>query len=345
MMVPDTLGSTRINLCRPSPITSNLTAPIKLDLAPAPDLPLRLFRVVSEVETATVASYRDIAADFANIIPTLRPLLEDLPSVQDYGSEKWTRAVDQSHRLLRDIEHWRTFKLPAAGLHMIPIDNTSSPMISQQATRSLVMHNAVGCIEGFITRHWLTMGKTNSTPQLVLHDVCLRNAVRAVDTIPTIRTLLHTRHAPMVSTFIAACLFNAATCFAIPVLRAANAAASVPDLPSWPEDVSPQHTGVANVAIAVNDPEIKQYASYILQILDTLVALNAFPCGELAQNRLVGLIEQYGLRDASSATIAPALPSGAETLWAGEPDGTEMFSGLWDELLELDPAVWQSLLG
>lgn len=322
-----------MNICRPTLSSHDLLAPIHLDL-PGSDLPLRLFRVKSQEEYRICASYRELMTDFSDVMPKVHRLMTTLPSAERYGSDEWAKAVEETYKVQQEMREWREKKLPLAGLVVGPVD-PESPLSCHRQARSVLFHHAVGCVEGIITRHWLTMGKFGSALQQHLHDECLMNAQRAFNTIPTVRALLETRHAPFVSTFIVCGLFNAATCFAIPLLRAVNAMDKVV-LPAWPEEVIPSAEQKINTLAVFNQADIKQYANNILIILDVLAAFNALPCGKLAQDRLEALIQQFGLRSVPQTHT--------ETLWTGM-EMMDPFPGLWDELLQMDPGVWEGLLG
>lgn len=375
-MAPDILRDVRVNLCRPSRPRNTLHSPIKLALAGSADLPLRVFRIRSEEELQLSGIYQETILDFSLFLPRVRHLTEILASDDPNSTHE---ALNYSNRLQEEMREWREVKLPGVRLqlpqvHEIELD---SPASCHRAARALLMHSAVICIEGYITRHWLTRGREGPPLQRYLHDESLHNAQRSFDSIPVVRAMLATRHAPFVSSFIVFGLFNAATCFAIPLLRAVHvmtgrAEEQIRIMPTWPEGepipslIPKPHSPPANSPPTFYpDADIKRYASNILVVLDMLSILNALPCGKLAQDRLERLVQQFDLRQTpvvghdiySRATMADntatpwdsAAAGGNLGEFAGEralgvQDPVDSFPGMWDELLQLDPGIWQDLL-
>lgn len=381
-MSPDLPRNLRINLCRPSPPIGTLQAPIKLALPGQVDLPLRLFRLRSEEEFHLNTVFRDTMLDFSDVLLRVRQLLE--LSASNAPAEE---TLMQAGRLQQELQDWRQVRVPNAGLRLLGVSDVDfdSPAACHRIARGLTLHHAIGCAEGIVTRHWLTVGRQGSPLQQHLHDECLHNAQRSFDSIPLVRAMLATRHAPFVATFIICGLFNAATCFAIPLLRAvhsmpvSNTEETIKSLPEWPEALLTGYAPKASPASANSPPtdypeeDIKRYANNILVVLDMLSVLNALPCGRLAQDRLERLVQQYDLRSAprrheemngavgwqpdpfqpwtapginSVNTVAQSLNGGntGDGWPMALPEALDPFPGMWDELLQLDPCIWEDLL-
>lgn len=390
----DSFQGIRINICRPNPPSETLVGPVKLNLPGIASLPHRIFRVRSDEELRIGAEYRELIQDFSNVLSQVRPLIQNLPSCAGMpfvmpmpsGSYDEAGSLALSARLQDDLRQWREVRIVGAGLQLMSLDqlDATSPISCHRAARSLVLHHAVLCVESIITRPWLTSKPSSDPIQQHLHDECLRGALRACDSIPLVRALLSTRQAPFVPIFIICGLFNAATSFAIPILRAVHTRThrshedSIRNLPAWPEhlylaDSHDPTSRLPNVKGTIDaDPNVKQYANNMLVILDMLAVLNALPAGRLAQDRLETLIQQFGLRDEQpimrcrspfpvqrsatgaadtlglSAPLEPVVgiddPNGSGSILSEMPGVMDPFSGLWDELLQLDPGIWKDLL-
>ena len=204
------------------------------------------------------------------------------------------------------------------------------------ASQSLVLNLAIGHIAANLLRHWLEfgdIGPSSPSPQRRLYAACMDNAKRTMETIPVIKALVSGKHGPMPVPFMAVNLFNAATSYAIPVLRSVrywtshDTQADISSLPVWPgpdprnPPESQRSTGRLPLSI-YTDSTVKDCATNILVILDGLSELKANPLGVIAERRLGALISQYGLRDAASvAESYPCLydPASDPTLHESRP--------------------------
>lgn len=284
-------------------------------------------------------AFRECHAAFPDVIAQMREYqIQVLQMPANPRPEEHERLMSHCDTVHRAIAHWREVRLPAAGFPFIraaDIDLTS-PNSCQHAAQSLLNHHAMGHIDAVILRHWLDIDVgqiPSSALHPYLHAECLANAERSMDTIPTLRALLTTRYAPFVTSFAAGNLFNAATCFAIPVLRAVHLWSSQSQeedirlLPAWPDDhdIHPRSHSHPTTADSVRstlpatiyiDSKIKRYANNMLVILDVLSILKASPLEELAEARLGMLIQKYGLRDSQAFPFHDHTPPSAQAVGA-----------------------------
>jgi hypothetical protein len=191
-----------------------------------------------------------------------------------------------------------------------------------------------------------------------------------------LRELILNRKEVVVLPWCANNLFNAATCFAITILRAvrtwtigSNARyeddihilSNGSDLTRPNRTLEPNHLEAnAQVpSVIYFDEVIRDRANKILLVLDKLSLLKANPIGKSAEQRLARLIERYGLRDAQGfATGVAAITPVEEGKEKGQMDWTwldgmgssqEEESGMdqpefMDDLFRMDLGLWDNLL-
>lgn len=369
---PDPIADVRVNLNRPAdtPDTS-LRCPISLPpfhlplpfetSSPSPrhNLPFRVLRLKSDEEVRRTASFYRVRFDMRDIFALVRDYLHRLH--RDPSTDR-QNVIDHCADVNRQIDEWKHTILPSAGFPLPQMDSVdfSDPLACRTVAQSLLLHDIIGRMAAQILRHWLdvdhddglapisaslaeTLALTLTRPTLqTLQVACLDNAARVVSTIPTVKALLHSRMGPFLVTMSAANLFNAATTFAIPLLRAVRQLAGASEqtsrdevlrLPVWPEDVYPQppdRTGPGRMgrlpSVIYNDESIRGYAVNILLILDALSHFRASPLGEAAEKRLESLITQYGLKDSQGGVQyeRPLSPSFLESADASIEVGTSV---------------------
>lgn len=317
---PDPFANTRINLCRPELVAIPITRPVVLDLpaphnlaAKQPDATFRVLRIRSRDELDRVYRLRHIMSDIADVIPRVQSYLRKVGKVDS------DILLSECELLYRDLQAWWEVRLPQQGFAVPAVqDLDPTDIVScRYASQSLVLSLAIGHISANLLRHWLEVSDitaSSPSPHRRLYAACLDNAKRCMETIPLIKALVKSRQGPIIVSFMAGNLFNAATSYAIPVLRAVRhwtARDTQPDiasLPHWPGDDPrnpPQrttNTAPGHLPMSIySDSTVKECATNILVILDGLSELKANPLGQQAEKRLGALIAQYGLRDAQSA--------------------------------------------
>lgn len=247
----------------------------------------------------------------------------------------------------------------------------SIPSKARTAAMTLLLHNAIEFLMTTVTRHWLTNNHPANAAEQTLHDVCLQTATRAMQWMDVSRALVTTKNAPFVPAFASANLFNAAIAFTVPVLRAVklwtttDRDGDIKDLPTIPDNSHHQPTADDTARIGEMstrgslpstiyiDGAIRSYANNILLILDTLKALSVSPLGEETERRLEMLIQRYGLSDSRDYDMpiqqAPPMPhmswnGDTMTTWTTPPEGEAMDPNVLNQLLLLDPSIWQGIM-
>ena len=301
-------------------IPPNLSHPVKLLLPPrshvAGDMVeqgFRILRIRSQEEIHHVARYRHMLSDLTDLLPRVAVFVKRIDKVDTEVS------LAECELLLREINQWWDVTLPAAGFAEVAPENIDATNIvsCRYAAQALILRLALGHISANLLRYWLEVGDINASspsPHKRLYQACLDNAKRALDAVPTVRKLVESRHGPFIVPFIALNLFNAATSFAIPVLRSVrywssrDTSMDIASLPAWPDSSDPRnrppvpsHSALGRLPPGIyNDSMVKECATNILVILDALSTLNANPLGQTAERRLNELITQYGLRDVTT---------------------------------------------
>lgn len=367
----DPLAQVRINLCRPNMHPFHLTSPISLPLPSRPndaEARFRNLRIRSQFEIDRVASYRHVINDVAALVPRVQDFTERT------GHVDTEVLLGECELIYRDVLQFFEGTLPSLGFSPVPaamIDPTDI-VSCRHACQGLILHLGLSHIAASLLRYWLEIGDIHeSSPSLQkrLYTACLDNARRSLDTIPAVKIIVGSRQGPFVVPFIAANLFNAATSFAIPVLRSVrywtsqDAAKDIAALPAWPDGMDPRRKPPLQESIGrlppgiYTDATVKECATNILFILDTLTELNANPLGQVAERRLASLISQYGLRDVTNVPInVPYDPSmgsllpdfgipvdSAPTFDTSGIDSSDDFAFL-NSLLQMDGSVWEGLL-
>jgi len=217
-----------------------------------------------------------------------------------------------------------------------------------------------------------------------LRQACITNAEKSMRTIGAVRALIDCRYGPLVAPFATSNFFNAAMVFVIPVLRAVKIGvlgdreAEIRALPEWPEEIFPLGLEIAQSANShqslppddahphrggsttlpstiYSDPMIRECANNALCILDGLTMLKASPLGETAERNLALLVQQYGLRDSYNSppllsdlldvdTSANPVSDWAWPTWTGPHESPPPEGDLFDQLMQMDPSIWQGLL-
>ena len=389
-LTPDPLAHVRFNLCRPSMTTLHLKQPIALPFTPRPHVPgdvteerLRILRIRSRFELDRVAHYRQVIIDLTDLIPRAERFLARI------GQVDTELSLNECELVYREIQHFRLSTLPSIGFGPIPIDqiDTTDIVSCRCACQALVLQLALNHIAATILRYWLEFADVNAStpsPQKRLYLACLDNARATMDTLPVVRALVSSRLGPFIVPFIASNLFNAATTFAIPVLRAVRYWSSldttkdIASLPHWPDACDPRNRAPLPASSAVGrlppaiytDSTVKESAMNILVILDALTVFNANPLGQSVARKLNGLITHYGIRDVtkfqngydpslvisqSGMSFSPVQP---QTITPVSNDGLQPNSAeqsiqgidvsddmtFINSLLQMDQSIWEGLL-
>jgi hypothetical protein len=250
-MTHDPMAQARVNLCRPSVIDAPTTMPVRLIERREPVPTFRMMRIKSHEEMLRVGKYRDLLLDICEL----------MPRVQQYqmqvGKTDPDTLLAECETLWRELVYWQETKLPQAGFASPTSSNTSPEdfddlVKARYIIQSMVLHMAFGHISANVLRYWLSVGDSISgspTVRRKLHDACLDNAKKSMMTIPLVQRAMEARNGPIILPFVAANIFNAATTFAIPVLRAVRSRVGgkrnprpdeedIRDLPAWPEGVT-----------------------------------------------------------------------------------------------------------
>lgn len=363
------LQNCRVNLCDPSTTQPYLKGPLDLNLPGEADLPFRIFRTISKGERQASLNFIKVLISVDRIVPEVRAWRLRLNGGYSTELEKLD-LVSRSQSVYTSLVDIRNREAPEAGFDDSKINsyNLADPASARMAAMTLLIHNALEFLMTSVTRHWLTSNNPSSSAEQALQDVCLETANRAIKWMDVSKALVTTRNAPFVPAFASANLFNAATAFTVPVLRAvklwttSNRDEDVKDLPTIPNNSHhrlgaesfkfPADTGSSGSlpSTIYIDSTIRAYANNILLILDTLKALNVSPLGEETETRLEMLIKRYGLRDSRDWDMSFQQPMqdmswSGDTTWTTPPDGGEpMDPAALNQLLLLDGTIWQGLM-
>jgi hypothetical protein len=353
------LDDQRINFCRATTQHPFLKAPIELDLPGNAELGFRVFRTVSQHERAKSAQYQNLMADLDVIVGEIRVYNKRMVHGIESNPERHNLAA-HCQSLYASLFEIRERKAPRLGFNDTNLDSLdlNDPASARSAAMTLVIHNAIGYLSSSITRPWLIEDPRTPAEQS-LHDACLEVGTRAMSTMAVTKALVATRNAPFVPAFSSGNLFNSATSFAVPVLRAVklwtneNRDADIKELQVTPNlhhqisQTAPHDPPRSLPSTIYIDGAIRTYANNILLILDTLKALSLSPLGAEAENRLSMLIQKFGLRDSQEYDI----PFQQDTTWNGNvtwttPPETEqgMDPAVFNQLLLLDSSIWQGLM-
>lgn len=364
--ITNVLLNCRINICEPSEPHPYLTGPIDLALPGDADLPFRIFRVISQRERQEAEQFVRVLMSIDRCVPEVRTWR--LRLARGYSTElEKSHLVNLSQSIYASLADMRDREAPEAGFDDGKINNhnLSDPASARTAAMTLLLHNAIEFLMTSVTRHWLTNNNPTSLAEQALQDSCLETANRAIRWMNMSKALVTTRNAPFVPAFASSNLFNAATAFTVPLLRAvklwttSNRDADIKDLPTMPDvghiardrssvpsEMSYRDSLPSTIYI---DSTIRLYANNILLILDTLKALNVSPLGAETEKRLEMLIQRYGLRDSQDYDVPFAQPvqdmswSGNVT-WTTPPEGEAMDPAIFNQLLLLDGDIWQGLM-
>jgi hypothetical protein len=355
---PSLLDDQRINYCRATTQHPFLKGPIELDLPGNAELGFRVFRTVSQHERSKSAQYQNLMADLDVIVGELRVYNKRAIHGFDNDVERNNLAA-HCQSLYVSLFEIRERKAPRLGFSDTNLEelDLNDPASARSAAMALVIHNAIGYLSSSITRPWLTADPRNPVEQ-TLHDACLEAATRAMSTMSVTKALVATRNAPFVPAFSSGNLFNSATSFAVPVLRAVklwtneNRDADIKELEVTPQ-LHLQHPDSAFgpprklPSTIYIDGTIRTYANNILLILDTLKALNISPLGAEAEKRLSMLIQKFGLRDSQEYDIPfqPDMTWNGNVTWTTPPEAEQgMDPAVFNQLLLLDSSIWQGLM-
>jgi hypothetical protein len=355
---PSLLDDQRVNICRSSAAHPFLKGPIELDLPGNADLGFRVFRTVSQYERSKSAQYQLLMSDIDVIVAEIRMYQKRLS--HGFGSEQDRQNLAaHCQSLYASLFELRERKAPRLGFSDINLGDLdlNDPASARSAAMTLVIHNAIGYLSSSITRPWLIEDPRTPVEQ-TLHDACLEVGTRAMATMEVTKALVATRNAPFVPAFSSGNLFNSATLFAVPVLRAVklwtndNRDDEIRQLKLIPNlhDQAAQVTGgpPRNLPSTIYiDGAVRTYANNILLILDTLKALNISPLGAEAEKRLSMLIQKFGLRDSQEWDIPfqPDVTWNGNVTWTTPPEAEQpMDPAVMNQLLLLDNSIWQGLM-
>lgn len=355
---PSLLDDQRVNYCRATTQHPFLKGPIELDLPGNAELGFRVFRTVSQHERSKSAHYQNLMADLDVIVGDIRAYNKRTMHGFDNDLERHNLAAhcQSLYASLFDIRERKAPQLGFSDTNLEELD-LNDPASARSAAMALVIHNAIGYLSSSITRPWLIEDPRNPGEQ-TLHDACLETATRAMSTMSVTKALVATRNAPFVPAFSSGNLFNSATSFAVPVLRAVKLWTNenrdedikqlqvTPNLHKQHPDsaIGPGHKLPSTIYI---DGTIRTYANNILLILDTLKALNISPLGAEAEKRLSMLIQKFGLRDSQEYDIPfqPDMTWNGNVTWTTPPEAEQgMDPAVFNQLLLLDTSIWQGLM-
>lgn len=354
------LDDQRINFCRATTQHPFLKAPIELDLPGNTELGFRVFRTVSQYERAKSAQYQHLMGDLDVIVGEIRVYQKRAVHGFDSTMERHNLAA-HCQSLYASLFEIRERKAPRLGFSDTSLDelDLNDPASARSAAMSLVINNAIGFLASTITRPWLIQDPQTPAEQ-TLHDACLEVSTRAMNTMAVTKALVATRNAPFVPAFSSGNLFNSATSFAIPVLRAVklwtneNRDEDIKQLQVTPN----LHLNMSDSSAQLDPPRklpstiyidgaIRTYANNILLILDTLKALNISPLGAEAEKRLSLLIQKFGLRDSQEWDVPfqPDMTWNGNVTWTTPPEAEQpMDPAVFNQLLLLDNSIWQGLM-
>lgn len=352
------LDDQRVNLCQTSAAHPFLKGPIELDLPGNTDLGFRVFRTVSKYERSKSAQYQLLMSDIDVIVTEIRTYQKRLARGFNSDQDRQNLAA-HCQSLYASLFELRERKAPRLGFSDINLGDLdlNDPASARSAAMALVITNAIGFLTSTITRPWLIEDPRTPLEQS-LHDACLEAGNRAMSTMEVTKALVATRNAPFVPAFASGNLFNSATSFAVPVLRAVklwttdNRDDDIRDLRLIPNlhhhaDQNP-HEPPRNLPSTIYiDGAVRTYANNILLILDTLKALNISPLGAEAEKRLSMLIQKFGLRDSQEWDIPfqPDMTWNGNVTWTTPPEAEQpMDPAVFNQLLLLDNSIWQGLM-
>lgn len=355
---PSLLDDRRINLCRATTQHPFLKAPIELDLPGDAELGFRVFRTVSQYERSKSAQYQLLMGDVDLIVREIRVYQHRV--VNGFASDTdRSNLAAHCQSLYASLFELRERKAPRLGFSDTNLDelDLNDPASARSAAMTLVIHNAIGFLSSTITRPWLIEAPRTPAEQ-TLHDACLEVGTRVMNTMAVTKALVATRNAPFVPAFSSGNLFNSATSFAVPVLRAVklwtneNRDEDIKDLQVTPNlhyriTSSSSETSRKLPSTIYIDGAIRTYANNILLILDTLKALNISPLGAEAENRLSLLIQKFGLRDSQEWDVPfqQDMTWNGNVTWTTPPEAEQpMDPAVFNQLLLLDNSIWQGLM-
>lgn len=357
---PSLLDGNRVNLCAPSPSHPFLKAPIELGLNGEAELVFRVFRTVSRSEQAKSAEFHRLMREVDIMVTEIRRYhIKVFNNDIENGRERHN-LVTLCQSLYDSLFDLRERKAPRLGFsdsNLADLD-LSDPASARLLAMILVIHNAIGFLMSSITRPWL-VEEARTPAEQALHDACLEAATRAMSLMDVTRALVATRNAPFVPAFSSGNLFNSATAFTIPVLRAVklwtadNRDKDIQDLKTIP-NLHDRNSAAPDAGIPRTLPStiyidgaIRTYANNILLILDTLKALNLSPLAQEAERRLSMLIQKFGLRDSQEYDIPfqPDMAWNGNITWTTPPEAEQpMDPAVFNQLLLLDNSIWQGLM-
>lgn len=356
---PSVLDGNRVNLCAPSPSHPFLKAPIELGLAGEAELGFRVFRAVSRSEQAKSAEFNRLMIEVDVMVTEIRQYHLKVFSNGLENQRDRHNLVNLCQSLYDSLFDLRERRAPRVGFgdsNLAELD-LSDPASARLSAMILVIHNAIGFLMSSITRPWL-IEEARTPAEATLHDSCLEAATKAMSLMDATRALVATRNAPFVPAFSSGNLFNSATAFTIPVLRAVKLWTAddrdkdIQDLKiienlhdrRGADDAGIPRTLPSTIYI---DGTIRTYANNILIILDTLKALNLSPLGHEAERRLSVLIQRFGLRESQEYDVPfqPDMTWTGNITWTTPPEAEQpMDPAVFNQLLLLDSAVWTGLM-
>jgi len=357
---PSLLDDQRINYCRATTQHPFLKGPIELDLPGNAELGFRVFRTVSQHERSKSAQYQNLMADLDVIVGEIRVYHKRMGPGFDSDSERHNLAA-HCQSLYASLFEIRERKAPRLGFSDTDLEDLdlNDPASARSAAMTLVIHNAIGFLSSSITKPWLIEDPRTPAEQ-TLHDACLEAGTRAMSHMAVTKALVATRNAPFVPAFSSGNLFNSATSFAVPVLRAVklwtteNRDADIKELQVVPnlhthinQDMASHGPPRSLPSTIYIDSAVRTYANNILLILDTLKALNISPLGAEAEKRLSMLIQKFGLRDSQEYDIPfqPDMTWNGNVTWTTPPEAEQgMDPAVFNQLLLLDSSIWQGLM-
>ena len=357
----DNLADTTLNICRPDLRPVALRVPLDLDLpvdggahwpdrasyrVPDPITNASEFRVL-RVKPATEL---ERTAKFQLFLMEVTDLVPQITRVQNAATDEG--RAEMAHSVYLQLLRMRDVRKDELGLSddLLKTLDTNEEVQRRLALQILVARSGYGHITGYLLRPWLSSANAASlspdsgypTLHARLATAALENAEYCMKSIPLVQAMLPYPQANMIGAFISANLFNAATAFAVPVLRAVQAWRNTGDsdedvraLPAWPSSFYPFHTkGGAQPPIdwpgssRTNNPQqsstrgpdadiaaaqhlggnVGMYANWILLILDTLTLLKSNYLGKEAEERLRALVDAHHIRDGTRVRNAATHP-------------------------------------
>jgi hypothetical protein len=357
---PSLLDGNGVNLCAPSPLHPFLKAPIELGLAGEAELGFRVLRTVSRSEQAKSAEFHRLMLEVDIMVTEIRQYhLKVFNNGLENGRERHN-LVSLCQSLYDSLFDLRERRAPRVGFgdsNLAELD-LSDPASARLSAMILVIHNAIGFLMSSVTRPWL-IEEARTPAESALHDACLEAATKAMSLMDVTRALVATRNAPFVPAFSSGNLFNSATAFTIPVLRAVKLWTAddrdkdIQDLKIIPNlhdrNSAMPDAGVPRIlpSTIYIDGTIRTYANNILLILDTLKALNLSPLGHEAERRLSMLIQKFGLRESQEYDVPfqPDMAWGGNPTWVTPPEAEQpMDPAVFNQLLLLDSDIWTGLM-